>query len=135
MSDGTAKSGTALLRVLAFLWRPPVAFYGTIVAIGLYFLSIGPACALFGDARPPHVAAFVLGYLYGPLVWATGDSKEAGNSIEGYIELWFDGGIHWAFPGKPPFFAEVAGTLMVTWLVWHIIRWANYRKPVSLPPS
>jgi hypothetical protein len=132
--DGTSKPGM-LRRWLAFLWRPPVTFFGTFGAIALYFLSVGPAFVLFWKLPPDRWGSFFIGAFYSPLAWVAQKSARLGFAIEAYVESWavtfnHDPRIaihHWSYVDEPPYFTEIAGAVIAAWTIWTVVRWINRR--------
>lgn len=124
-------------KLLAFLWRPAVSFWGSVGALALYFLSTGPVFWLLWNFHLPRWFACLFTYIYCPIGWAASSSKTCDAILISYIALWIDlpsifSGAQPATPnvpspGPPPFFVEVSGTLVGAWLVWNFVRWMNQR--------
>ena len=122
-------------KMLAFLWRPGVALWGTIGLLAFYVLLAGPIVWLFWRYHLPDWLALTIHVVYAPLSW-TFDNSQMFQEVWGiYRGLWVDIGAGsqatpppTQLPGAPPYFVETSGTLMGAWLVWNFVRWINQRK-------
>ena len=124
-------------RLLAFFWRPNVAFWGTIAALVLYFLSAGPLVWILWQVRLPDWLAVAINFAYCPFDWAFRKSKSFEAIWTAYRDVWVDTNMGQpatpfvAMPDPPAFFLEACGTLLGCWLVWNFVRWVNQLKPAS----
>jgi len=123
---------TACQRALAYIRRPAVTFWGTITAIALYLLSLGPVFVLFWNLHLHGWIASGFGYFYAPLQWGCGKSDAFDRIMKQYLFFWLkradlahSAATDWNFPNEPPYFTEVASALLFAWLVWNVVRWAN----------
>lgn len=127
------------MRNLArFLWRPAVAFWGTIGVIVLYVLSAGPAVSLLYHLHLPRWAAVGIYFFFLPLVEAVNKSELLVAAFDSYLGLWLDADIdpanlHVPMPDAPPFFTEVSGTIVAAWLIWNLVRWVQWNTSRSAP--
>jgi hypothetical protein len=124
-------------RLIKFLWRPAVAFWGTIGLLVLYLLSVGPAAWMSWNLPLPEWLASGIAYLYCPLNPLDENSATVAEAFAMYVDIWVDYDVPpstiYAFRyDPPPFFIEVSGTVIGAWLIWNFVRWMNQRKTLKL---
>lgn len=129
-------------KLLTFLWRPAVSFWGSVGALALYFLSSGPIAWLLWNVHLPLWLALLISYAYCPIGWVGATSGTSSEILVLYLGLWVDipsiptagqAATMLVFPGtvRPPFILEISGALVSAWLVWNFCRMLNRRHRMA----
>lgn len=126
-------------KLIRFLWRPAVAFWGTIGLLVLYPMSAGLFVWLYWNVRLPEWATFGMHFFYQPIGWVVNESEIFRALWFRYAGIWVDMNIQPATLTQPrdipppPFFSELTGTLLGAWLIWNLVRWVGQLPVAHMP--